>query len=360
MKTIIKATVAAAALCAAGYASADITFYEHQNFYGRQFTVQQPIGDFASAGFNDRASSVVVTDHPWEVCDLPNFHGSCVILRPGNYPSLSSMNLNDRISSARQVGERRPPPEAWAPAPLPGQVTFYEYPNFHGRSFNTQGDVRDFGEYGFNDRASSVTVIGDRWEVCDDVAWHGHCVVLRPGNYPDLRAMGLDNRISSVRILPPNVPVAQGSWAPPAPPAYDWRPRPSEQLFQANVSSSRAVYGTPSQHCWVDREAVPVDRPRSQVGSAIVGGVIGSILGHEIAHSSGGAIAGAIGGAAVGNAIGATAQPYQDVQHCSQAVQGPPLYWDTTYWFRGVEHHVQTTAPAGATITVNGYGEPRM
>jgi uncharacterized protein YcfJ len=360
MKTILKATVAAAALCAAGYASADITFFEHQNFYGRQFTVQQPIGDFASAGFNDRASSVVVTDHPWEVCDLPNFHGTCVILRPGNYPSLSSMNLNDRISSAREVGERRPPPEAWAPSPLPGQITFYEYPNFRGRSFDTQSDVRNFGEYGFNDRASSVTVIGDRWEVCDDVAWHGHCVVLRPGNYPDLRAMGLDNRISSVRILPPNVPVAEARWAPPAPPAYDWRPRPSEQLYQVNVTSSRAVYGTPEQHCWVDREAVPVDRPRSQVGSAIVGGVIGSILGHEIAHSTGGAIAGAIGGAAVGNAIGATAQPYQDVQHCSQAVQGPPLYWDNTYWFRGVEHHVQTTSPAGATITVNGYGEPRL
>ena len=360
MKTIARAAVALAAAGGAGLANADITFYEHDNFYGRQFTVHEPVDNFREFGFNDRASSVVVSGRPWEVCDDTYFRGTCVILRPGNYPSLSAMDLNERISSAREAGERRGPPPQMAPAPLPGEVTFYERPYYRGRSFDTQGDVRDFGDYGFNDRASSAVVIGDRWEVCDDVAFHGHCVVLRPGNYPDLRAMGLDNRISSVRILPPNVPVAQGRWAPPAPPAYDWRPRPSEQLFQANVSSSRAVYGTPTQHCWVDREAVPVDRPRSQVGSAIVGGVIGSILGHEIAHSSGGAIAGAIGGAAVGNAIGATAQPYQDVQHCSQAVQGPPLYWDTTYWFRGVEHHVQTTAPAGATITVNGYGEPRM
>ena len=41
-------------------------------------------------------------------------------------------------------------------------------------------------------------------------------------------------------------------------------------------------------------------------------------------------------------------------------VSGPPLYWDTTYMFRGTEHHVQTTAPAGPTLVVNGYGEPRM
>jgi hypothetical protein len=39
---------------------------------------------------------------------------------------------------------------------------------------------------------------------------------------------------------------------------------------------------------------------------------------------------------------------------------GPPQYWDTVYTFQGVEHHVQTTDPAGATITVNRFGEPRM
>ncbi|HEX7639188.1 MAG TPA: beta/gamma crystallin family protein [Burkholderiaceae bacterium] len=361
MKTIARAAVALAAAGGAGLANADITFYEHDNFYGRQFTVHEPVDNFREFGFNDRASSVVVSGRPWEVCDDTYFRGTCVILRPGNYPSLSAMDLNERISSAREAGERRGPPPQMAPAPLPGEVTFYERPYYRGRSFDTQGDVRDFGDYGFNDRASSAVVIGDRWEVCDDVAFHGHCVVLRPGNYPDLRAMGLDNTISSVRQLPHGAPVADSTpWAPPAAPAYDWRVRPSEQLYRVNVTSTRAVYGTPQQQCWVERQQVPVDRPATQLGSTVIGGVLGGILGHEIIHGRGGAVVGAIGGAAIGNAIGANAQAYQDVHRCSAPVQGPPLYWDTTYEFRGVEHHMQSTQPPGPTVTVNGYGEPRM
>jgi hypothetical protein len=31
-----------------------------------------------------------------------------------------------------------------------------------------------------------------------------------------------------------------------------------------------------------------------------------------------------------------------------------------TYVFRGLEHRVQMSAPPGATILVNGNGEPRM
>jgi uncharacterized protein YcfJ len=51
----------------------------------------------------------------------------------------------------------------------------------------------------------------------------------------------------------------------------------------------------------------------------------------------------------------------QDVQRCTN-VSGPvrPDYWDVTYVFRGREHHVQMSTPPGATITVNGNGEPRM
>jgi hypothetical protein len=33
--------------------------------------------------------------------------------------------------------------------------------------------------------------------------------------------------------------------------------------------------------------------------------------------------------------------------------------WDVTYEFKGVERHVQLSAPPGPTIAVNGYGQPR-
>ena len=48
------------------------------------------------------------------------------------------------------------------------QVTFYENQDFQGRSFTAQTKVPNFARFGFNERASSATVTGERWEVCED------------------------------------------------------------------------------------------------------------------------------------------------------------------------------------------------
>lgn len=72
------------------------------------------------------------------------------------------------------------------------QVTFYERQGFEGRSFTAEEPVRNFRRHGFNDRASSVVVLGDRWEVCEGNRFSGRCAVLRPGRYPSLAAMGLN------------------------------------------------------------------------------------------------------------------------------------------------------------------------
>ncbi|HEY8973238.1 MAG TPA: beta/gamma crystallin family protein [Burkholderiaceae bacterium] len=358
---LLKTSLAAAALACCGAAMADVTFYEYDNYGGRSFTVHDPIESFQRIGFNDRASSVVVTGRPWEVCDDSGFHGHCYILRPGNYPSLSSMGLGERISSARWVDRNGNfPPDRWAPPPLPGQVTLYERDNFRGPSFSTTSDIDNLRDVGFNDRASSLVVVGDRWEACDDRGYSGHCVFLRPGNYPNLDAMGMGNSISSVRLTPADQPVADAGWAPVPPPAYDARRRPQEQLFQAQVLATRAVYGTPTQRCWVEQAEVRDDRNR--VGGTVIGGILGGILGHQVARGHGAVAAGAIGGALVGSAIGGanSGTRLEDVQRCTTDESGPPQFWDTVYTFNGVEHHVQTTAPAGATITVNQYGEPRI
>jgi uncharacterized protein YcfJ len=357
--TILKTTLGAAALACSGLAMADVTFYEYENYGGRALTVHDPIGDFQRIGFNDRASSVVVTGRPWKVCDDTGFRGRCFVLRPGNYPSLSSMGLDNRVSSAREAG--RNPHDRWGPAPLPGQVTFYERDGFRGRSFSSTSDVVDFRRTGFNDRASSVMGVGGRWEICDNAGFSGHCMYLRPGNYPNLAAMGMNDSISSVRMVQPDTPVADNGWAPPPQPAYDARPRPQEQLFQARVIASHAVFGTPTQKCWVEQREVKDER--NKVGGAVIGGILGGILGHQIAHGHGATVAGALGGALVGGAIGNNnaGTRSEDVQRCREVPSsGPPQYWDTVYTFQGVEHHVQTTAPMGATITVNRFGEPRL
>jgi len=36
-------------------------------------------------------------------------------------------------------------------------------------------------------------------------------------------------------------------------PAYDNRWRSNERLYEANVTSVRAVVGTPEQRCWVEQ-----------------------------------------------------------------------------------------------------------
>jgi hypothetical protein len=208
MNSKLKFALAAGALAFSAQAAADITFYEHESFRGRSFTSEQSINNMQRAGFNDRASSVVVTGQRgdrWEVCSDRRFGGQCRVLRPGRYPSLASLGLNDRVSSAREidrnsrVDNRRYPPQR-----SNMQVTFYEHEGYQGRSFTANRQVDNFQQAGFNDLASAVDVAGRSVEVCSDAGFQGRCVVLNPGRYPSVMAMGLNDRISSVRVVDTN------------------------------------------------------------------------------------------------------------------------------------------------------------
>ena len=349
-------------------AAAQITFYEREGFEGRSFTTENQIGSFERQGFNDRASSVVVFRDFWEACEDAWFGGRCVVLRPGRYPSLAAMGLNDSVSSVRIVSaNERLEDHRYAPAPAVAQVTFYEREGFEGRSFTTREQVANFERYGFNDRASSVVVVGEPREVCEDVRFDGRCVVLRPGRYPSLAAMGLNDRISSVRAVAANTRVDDNRHIPAPVTYYDYRRRDDERLYEARVTSVRAVLGTAGQRCWVEREQVVQDQSNANVPGAIAGAIIGGILGHQVGGGRGKDVAtagGAIAGAAVGANIdrdGSGQQVYtQNVQRCASVPrQARPDYWDVTYNFRGEEYRVQMTTPPGPTVTVNGQGEPR-
>ena len=246
------------------------------------------------------------------------------------------------------------------------QVTFYEREGFQGRSFTTERQIGNFERSGFNDRASSVVVVGDRWEVCEDARFSGRCVVLRPGRYPSLAAMGLNDRISSVRDVSRDARVDDNRYAPAPAAVYDYRRRNDERVYEAQVTSVRAVVGTPGQRCWVEREQVPQDRSNANVPGAVAGAVIGGILGHQIGRGPGrdlATVGGAVAGAAVGANVGRDGGQQvasQDVQRCESAPsQARPDYWEVTYNFRGQEHRIQMTAPPGPTVTVNEQGEPR-
>ena len=252
------------------------------------------------------------------------------------------------------------------------QVTFYSREDFRGQSFTTDRNIGNLERQGFNDRASSAVVRGGNWQVCEDARFEGRCAVLQPGEYPSLADMGLGNEVSSVRAV-------EGRYGSNDDRRYavqpgpgdryaaqnDYRRRGDEPVYEARVTSVRAVVGPPEQRCWVERSEHQAAGPN--VPGAVAGAVIGGILGHQVGGghgrdiaTAGGAVAGAAIGANVGRDGGAVTST-QNVQRCANVpAQGRPDYWDVTYRFRGVEHHMQTTSPPGPTVTVNEAGEPRM
>jgi uncharacterized protein YcfJ len=254
------------------------------------------------------------------------------------------------------------------------QVTFYEQEGFQGRSFNAQQRVANMERSGFNDRASSVVVVGQRWQACENVRFEGRCTVLRPGQYPSLSAMGLNDRISSVRPLGSKERVADADYAPMPQVTQDFRRRRDERLYDADVTSVHAVVGTPAQRCWIEREQVQQQQPQQQQGGinlpgAAIGAVLGGILGHQVGGGTGKQIAtvgGAVGGAALGAQYGRGSAPAptmvtQDVRRCDgNPAEATPSYWDVTYEFRGQQHRIQMATAPGRTITVNRAGEPRV
>lgn len=247
------------------------------------------------------------------------------------------------------------------------EVIFYENEGFQGRSFTAQRQIDNMDRSGFNDRASSAVVLNDRWEVCENAHFGGRCIVLRPGRYPSLGAMGLNDRVSSVRMVSRNARIDENRYAPPPTPVYDNRRRDNERLYEAQVTSVRAVVGPPHQRCWVEREQVVQDRGNNQVPGAIVGGLLGGVLGHQVGGGSGkdlATVGGVVAGAAIGANVGRDSSgrevSTQNVQRCASVPnEARPEFWDVTYTFRGQEHRIQMTAPPGATITVNKQGEPR-
>jgi len=244
------------------------------------------------------------------------------------------------------------------------QVTLYQQERFYGPTFTTNNPIGNLDHFGFNDRASSAIVDRGTWQVCEDSEFRGRCIVLRPGQYPSLGTMGLNNRISSLR----RVSGGNYAYAPPPPPAapprYAYYPRSGERLYQANVVAVRAVTGAPEQRCWTEPQQV-VAPSQPNIGGAIIGGVLGGVLGHQIGSGRGNDVAtavGAVGGAAIGANVNRGSQTYtQNVQRCSSVPGSAQVaYWDVTYTFQGMTHRAQLAFAPGATLTVNGRGEPRV
>ena len=191
MGWLLRAIALACGILAASFAWSDATFYEHDDFRGRSFTVTDRVDDFARFGFNDRASSAVVRRGSYQICEHSEFRGRCVTLAPGSYGSLRALGLNDRVSSARPTTRSVGP-----------RVVLFSQPNFGGSRMVLEGHnaMRDFSKSGFNDRTSSLKVERGQWMLCSRSDFRGECRTFGPGEYAHLPGE-LNNRISSARAV---------------------------------------------------------------------------------------------------------------------------------------------------------------
>jgi len=227
--------VVAVGIVAATYAfaaSAQLVLYENDNFNWRSFRASNSVSNLDQNGFNDKASSVRVGNGRWQLCDDAYFRGSCVTLNPGEYPSLRAMGMNDKVSSARELGWTPDGGGGWSGGSgnndysnhynnsnnnwtgggnwgSGSRAVLFEGHNLGGRTFlvSPRG-VSNLGDVGFNDKASSLRVESGYWLFCSDAFFQGNCRTFGPGDYPTLPP-GFNNRISSGRRVSNDYPYKQ-------------------------------------------------------------------------------------------------------------------------------------------------------
>ncbi len=231
LKCLGTAAVGMVAITHAFAAGAQIVLFEHDNFNGRSYRASYSVPNLNDGGFNDKASSVTVRGGRWQLCDDAYFRGGCVTLGPGEYSSLRAMGMNDKVSSARELGWTPDGGGGWSGSHSynsdSGYNNRYTYNgnnyqggnwgsgsravlfsgyNLSGEAFVVSSDgVGNLDRAGFNDKARSLRVESGYWLFCTDASYQGTCHTYGPGDYPNLPG-GQDHSISSGRRISANYP----------------------------------------------------------------------------------------------------------------------------------------------------------
>lgn len=209
------------------YGREALTFFAETDFRGRQVRIDGDNEDLREFNFNDDASSLRVEGGSWEICDDRNFRGHCQTVT-SNESNLGSLNLNNAVSSVRQIGDGYGSSTGhdysqssangsaletiiswWLPARNDRwdrwesnqsyRAEVFENTNFRGNHREFNGAIPDFAHNGFNDSISSFRLEG-RWQVCEHVNFGGECEIFR-FDEENLVQSGWNDRISSMRPI---------------------------------------------------------------------------------------------------------------------------------------------------------------
>ena len=82
-----------------------------------------------------------------------------------------------------------------------GGITVYTNPDFTGESATFRDDTPDLRAYGLNDKISSIEIPnGESWEVCQDINYGNRCQLIS-GSISNLRGMGWNDKICLLIIV---------------------------------------------------------------------------------------------------------------------------------------------------------------
>ncbi len=205
-------TLAASVLLLTGSSSSaqfrgGITVFTDPDFRGESASFHNDTPDLVTYELNDKISSIRVTPgESWEVCQDIDYANRCQIITR-SISNLRSIGWDDRISSLRRLGANRSgrgrPPFFPGPGNQGGMMVFTDR-DFKGESVSFLEDAPNLVAYGLNDKISSIRIpSGESWEVCQDVDFVNRCQIITR-SIPDLRSIGWDDRISSLRRVERN------------------------------------------------------------------------------------------------------------------------------------------------------------
>jgi len=85
----------------------NLVLFQHYYYGGGKLVLSASNPDLRNGGFNEYASSLIITGGTWELHSDTNYQGSYVRLGRGRYPTPTSLRpiANDDLSSVRFIGK---------------------------------------------------------------------------------------------------------------------------------------------------------------------------------------------------------------------------------------------------------------
>ncbi len=205
LNLVAGAALLGAAILAPSRASlaADIRVCENANMRPPCIDLRHGVNDLGDWEISNSISSFSIGSGAWLMCTEPDFRGRCETFS-GSRGNLQGTPFQDRISSLRPVREGGGGNwGGWGGENEWGRIGIAVYTDegYRGRSWVFSDDVQDLSRLGLNNRISSIRVLGGRWRICRSPNFGG-CMEIS-GDVSKLRDIGFNDRVSSIQELGP-------------------------------------------------------------------------------------------------------------------------------------------------------------